>query len=241
MRNSTADSLIGVGVALLLMAAWLASLALWLTRDLADVPVALIAGGMAVQTFLHTGLFITAHDAMHRNVCPASRRINDALGRLATWLYALFSYRRLRAKHGRHHHHPVSGDDPDFHDDGHDRLLPWYVGFMREYVTGWQLFGMAVLYNVLLHGLGVAPANLNLLWVAPALASTVQLFYFGTYLPHRRPEGGYTDEHRASTNAYSPWLSFLTCYHFGYHWEHHQRPDVPWWRLPAVRRDHQSS
>ncbi|MBD3338449.1 MAG: beta-carotene ketolase, partial [Candidatus Lokiarchaeota archaeon] len=23
--------------------------------------------------------------------------------------------------------------------------------------------------------------------------------------------------------------------HFGYHWEHHEYPNIPWWRLPAVR------
>lgn len=27
-------------------------------------------------------------------------------------------------------------------------------------------------------------------------------------------------------------LSFLTCYYFGYHLEHHLYPNVPWWRLP---------
>jgi fatty acid desaturase len=23
----------------------------------------------------------------------------------------------------------------------------------------------------------------------------------------------------------------LTCYFFGYHWEHHEAPGIPWWQL----------
>ncbi|MDT8325299.1 MAG: fatty acid desaturase, partial [Bacteroidota bacterium] len=40
------------------------------------------------------------------------------------------------------------------------------------------------------------------------------------------------------SNDYGVLFSFLTCYHFGYHEEHHTRPGVPWWRLPAARREH---
>jgi beta-carotene ketolase (CrtW type) len=31
-------------------------------------------------------------------------------------------------------------------------------------------------------------------------------------------------------------VSLLTCFHFGYHHEHHDTPWVPWWKLPAQRR-----
>ena len=34
-----------------------------------------------------------------------------------------------------------------------------------------------------------------------------------------------------------PLVSFVSCYHFGYHWEHHVAPHVPWWRLPEARRN----
>ncbi|WP_208766779.1 fatty acid desaturase [Nostoc flagelliforme] len=27
----------------------------------------------------------------------------------------------------------------------------------------------------------------------------------------------------------------MSCYHFGYHQEHHEYPDVPWWKLPAYK------
>ena len=45
----------------------------------------------------------------------------------------------------------------------------------------------------------------------------------------------YDNPHRARSNGYPPWLSFLTCYHFGYHFEHHEYPYVPWWGLSSVR------
>jgi len=78
--------------------------------------------------------------------------------------------------------------------------------------------------------------NLLLFWVAPALLSTFQLFYFGTYLPHRLPAAGYDNMHRAVSSNYPVWLSLLTCFHFGYHLEHHVQPVVPWWRLPRLHR-----
>ncbi|MCC5658983.1 fatty acid desaturase [Nostoc sp. XA010] len=27
----------------------------------------------------------------------------------------------------------------------------------------------------------------------------------------------------------------MSCYYFGYHQEHHEYPDVPWWKLPAYK------
>ena len=37
--------------------------------------------------------------------------------------------------------------------------------------------------------------------------------------------------HRGQNRRERPvWLSFLTCYHFGYHLEHHRYPWVLWWR-----------
>jgi beta-carotene/zeaxanthin 4-ketolase len=191
---------------------------------------------VAAQTFLYTGLFITAHDAMHGTISPASPRINRALGALAVALYALFSFKKLQRAHRAHHRHPASADDPDFHDGHNDRFHRWYLRFMGHYLSPVQILGMAAIFNILLYLVGVNLANLILFWVVPALLSTIQLFYFGTVLPHRQPRQGYGDEHRAQSNDFGPLLSFLTCYHFGYHWEHHERPDLPWWALPRFRR-----
>ena len=65
----------------------------------------------------------------------------------------------------------------------------------------------------------------------------LQLFVVGTVLPHRRAEAC-GNRHRAESLALPPWLSLLACYHFGYHWEHHEYPQVPWFGLAGVRRQH---
>lgn len=226
----------GILAALGVICAWGLSLAWLLTRDLstlAVVDLAWILPGIALQTFLYTGLFITAHDAMHGIVTPENPRVNDALGSLAVVLYALFSFKKMRHHHHAHHATPGSvGEDPDFHDGEHPGFFAWYFNFLKNYVSFWQILGMAIVFNVLEHLLGLSAINLLVFWVAPALLSTFQLFYFGTYLPHRGDPG---NEHHARSNAYPPWLSFLTCYHFGYHLEHHEYPWCPWWALPDRR------
>jgi beta-carotene ketolase (CrtW type) len=229
-------SLVGVAIAVTILASWGLHLVVLLGWGASLLPTWLWPLSIGLQTFLHTGLFITAHDAMHGTVCPRHEGLNDALGRIAVVLYALFSYESLRREHWAHHDHPVTASDPDAADEGRAGWLAWYLDFMGTYLGVGQLIGMAVVYNVLMHGIGLSAMALNLFWVLPSLLSTLQLFTFGTYLPHRREDGTFRDEHRARSNDYAPWLSFLTCYHFGYHWEHHARPHLPWWRLPAYRR-----
>lgn len=188
------------------------------------------------QIFLWTGLFITAHDAMHGLIAPKYPKLNHAIGMLSTFLYAAFPYGKLKTAHMKHHEAP--GDptvDPDFHDGEHDNFFRWYFRFVGHYIGVVQIVIMAVVFNVLEHLVGISVWNLLMFWVAPAILSTFQLFFFGTYLPHRKAEGP-EDPHHARSNPYPPWLSFLTCYHFGYHREHHEWPYVPWWRLPAARK-----
>lgn len=229
-------SIKGLLAAAVIVGLWALSLGVLLTVEMAALPWWSVPLAVAWQTLLYTGLFITAHDAMHGTVTPDFPRLNDAIGRLAVTLYALFSYRRLRQEHFRHHDHPVSSEDPDFHGEDGAGFGQWYLRFMVTYLSVIQLLGMAAVFNLLQHLVGVALLNLVVFWVVPALASTVQLFYFGTYLPHRLPPQGHDEPHRATSNDYPPWLSLVTCFHFGYHREHHERPDLPWWRLPAYRK-----
>lgn len=224
----------GVLVAATILLAWGTLLAALLAAPLDGIPIALLVLGGLLQTLLYTGLFITAHDAMHGVVAPGRPRLNDAIGRLVTALYAAFPFDRLREKHHGHHRTPAEpGADPDYHDGRHPGFVRWYLHFVLTYVSWPQLLAMALVFNLLEHGAGVPAWRLLAFWVAPSLLSTLQLFLFGTWLPHRPHR--WRDAHRARSNAYAPWLSLLTCYHFGYHWEHHAFPWLPWWRLPEAR------
>ncbi len=226
----------GMLIALFVIATWAISLVASLHIAVAKFPA---LGSIAVipwLTFLYTGLFITAHDGMHGLIAPEHKRLNHFIGALCVLLYALFSFQRLKTEHRKHHAQPGSEKDPDYHDGEHGGFWRWYFHFMLTYVTWQQLVGMALAFNLMHHLLNIPISNLLFFWVAPSLLSTLQLFYFGTYLPHRKPKGGYRNEHRAESNNFSVLWSFVTCYHFGYHWEHHEYPYVPWWRLPAVRK-----
>jgi beta-carotene ketolase (CrtW type) len=235
-RDFGRDDALGLLSATLILGGWLGSLWILLSIEVTWANAWVVPAGVVLQTFLYTGVFITAHDAMHGTVAPASRRLNDAVGTLAVLMYALFSYEKLHEKHWEHHDHPASQHDPDYHDGEKEGFWAWYFNFLKNYVGVWQIVGMAVVFNVLHHLVGLSLLNLNVFWVAPAILSTLQLFYFGTYLPHREPDAGYADRHRAESNDFSVLWSFLSCYHFGYHWEHHEQPGTPWWRLPEVRR-----
>jgi len=192
-----------------------------------------------LSTFAYTGLFITAHDAMHGLVSPKYTRLNHAIGALALALFAAMPYKTLLRAHGHHHDTPSSHDDPDYHEGG--GYLRWYLGFVFEYATWTQFVVMAIIFNLLHHLLGVSLPVLWLFWILPQILSTLQLFTFGTFLPHRSGDYEGDGPTRTRTLHYPAWLSLLTCYHFGYHYEHHAWPFVPWWRLPEAYRIRKAS
>ncbi|HYO68452.1 MAG TPA: fatty acid desaturase, partial [Archangium sp.] len=111
---------------------------------------------------------------------------------------------------------------------------PWFATFMVRYTTWLQILVMAAKFNLLLL-LGVAQWRIVAFWVVPALLGTVQLFYFGTFLPHRRPDTPDMAPHHARSLPRNHLWAMLSCYFFGYHWEHHQSPSTPWWRLWKMR------
>ncbi len=231
------DGFRGIAAAFLIIGLWFGGLVIFLQLDTATVPWYVIVGAILIQTFLYTGLFITAHDAMHGVVYPSNLRINNFIGRTAVFLYALFSYDMLHTKHWDHHRYPATEKDPDYHDGRNPGFFSWYFKFMTGYLKWWQILGMAVIFNILHLALNVGVINLLLFWALPAIASTWQLFYFGTFLPHREPGGGHSNRHNSTSNDYPVLMSFLTCYHFGYHLEHHEFPYVQWWKLPKVRKN----
>ncbi|MGK7909562.1 MAG: fatty acid desaturase [Synechococcus sp.] len=224
-------------------ASWIASLLWMLSWDMARCSAIALVLGILVRMFLHTGLFAIAHDAMHDNVLPNQPEKNRRVGRLALGLYGLFSYDTFRELHWRHHCFPAQARDPDYHNDSGEgsvwNAVCWYCRFVATYLNAWQIVligtGISLLAPVLVFGIGVSPLNILLFWVLPWCLSSIQLFVFGTYLPHRMSDGS-NIPHAAQSFYLPEFWSLLACYHFGYHWEHHAYPDIPWYRLPQVVR-----
>lgn len=224
----------GLLIACCIFSLWAISLGILLRVAIDRLPVWVIPLAMLWQMFLYTGLFITAHDAMHGAVYPKHPKLNHFIGALSVLCYGAFSYRELLSNHWLHHHFPASDRDPDFHDGEHQNIFLWYFRFMRKY-WGWkQFFALSAVFQFAHCLLGISQFNLALFWVIPPILSSVQLFYFGTFLTHREPKTGYTNSHRAETLSLPKFWSFVTCYHFGYHQEHHAYPHVAWWQLPSV-------
>jgi beta-carotene/zeaxanthin 4-ketolase len=182
-----------------------------------------------VQTFLYTGLFITAHDAMHGAISK-NKTINNTFGNIATFLFAGMSYKKLRKNHGLHHKAPASAEDPDFYTRSQNFWIWWGV-FMWRYLTIWQLIIMAAAYNVFIHLLGLNEIRVLVLWAFPAILGTLQLFWVGVWWPHREPHLPHMMPHRARSQHKNHLWALISCYFFGYHWEHHEDQYIPWWKL----------
>lgn len=230
----------GLIIALVIIALWCGHL--WWT--LLHAPMAgasalewlLVAMHVLVQGYLSTGLFITAHDAIHGTVSPR-KGINTAIGTLAAFLFAGLSYRRLSVNHHLHHAHPADDhDDPDYHSS--NSYVPWFVAFMRHYASWSQFIIMGVAFNVL--KLWIPEPRLWVYWIIPAFLGAFQLFTIGTYLPHRKPHT-HDMPHNARSMRLNHVLAMLSCYFFGYHTEHHLSPGTPWWRLWRVKEQRQGA
>ncbi|MDB9524521.1 fatty acid desaturase [Oscillatoria sp. CS-180] len=236
-------SLSGLAVAVFIIFSWGATLAVSLKIDVSHTSVVLVGFTVLLRTFLHTGLFVTAHEAIH-GVITRNRSIDDVIGSVTAILYAFLLYQKLAKNHRLHHRFPTSEGDPDFCQDNPQNPFLWYVSFMRRYQDGKQFsilfWGMTVVFwgLMLLH---VPTENLILFLVLPIFLSSLQLFWFGIYLPHRPLSQGYRDRHCARSIPYPPFWSLLSCYNFGYHWEHHQYPNLAWYQLASVRAENTNS
>ena len=122
---------------------------------------------MLAIMFLYTGLFITAHDAMHRTLMPRDPLWNNILGRIVVFIFALFSYAKLLEKHREHHEHPATMEDPDYHNGKHAGFIAWYGHFMTEYMTWTQLLGMGTVFCILWLVFGADPQNVFLFGLFP--------------------------------------------------------------------------
>lgn len=226
---------VGIILALTIIELWAGFTLFILSLEIPQLSTAKLVAIVGCQTFLYTGLFITGHEAIHGLICPYYLKLNHGIGAFAVLLYAAFPYRKLLIRHWQHHSHPATSLDPDFHDGNHDGFWAWYCHFLRRYWNWTQFVSFSAILALISYGLHVPMLNLLLFVLVPLTLSSVQLFYFGTFLPHQKPSKGYHYPHCARSNSFPVVLSFLTCYHFGYHLEHHQYPTVPWWQLPKMR------
>jgi len=220
---------LGVLIGSFLILAWFVSLYYLLQWNI-DYSSGLTYLAVILQTHLYTGLFITAHDAMHGTVSKR-KSINSFFGRITAALFAFNFYDQLIKKHHMHHRFAASDHDPDYHESGNFWI--WYGNFIKNYVSIKQLLLVTVTLQVL--NLFFPMENLLLFWVLPSILSTSQLFYFGTYLPHKDGHHNH-NKHRSRSLIKNHLWAFFSCYFFGYHYEHHDAPGVPWWRLWQIKQ-----
>ena len=160
--------------------------------------------------------------AMHHTVSK-NTKVNNIIGTIATGLFAFNYYPRLLKKHHEHHRFVATDKDPDFH---HGNFWVWYFNFAKNYITVIQIVLMAITYNIL--KLIFPIENVIFYWMIPSVVATFQLFYFGTYLPHRHAPD---NKHHSRSQSKNHVWAFISCYFFGYHYEHHDSPNTPWWKL----------
>jgi sphingolipid delta-4 desaturase len=211
----------------------------WATTALA----ALLLGAI----FNHA-LFVLIHDITHYN-CFASKRMNDICAIYANLPQIIPSAIGFRIYHRDHHHFLGDGtNDPDiptvmeikFNTNVITRLLyiflmPMFYG-LRPYfkapkpISKWELINIiaCLIYSIAIYYIfGIKP-----------LLYLILCTYFGLSI---HPVGAHViAEHYEfskgqDTYSYYGWINYLN-FNMGYHIEHHDFPNIPWSRLPEVRK-----
>lgn len=138
----------GLPIALAIVGGWATHLSLLLSADIASLSPVLLIGCILLQTFLNTGLFITAHDAIHGLVFPECPSVNGRFGHFCAMAYAALPYQTLAVKHLDHHRYSMSAADPDFYAPDATgesaNFWAWYLHFISQYWTIKQLFQLAI-------------------------------------------------------------------------------------------------
>jgi len=168
---------------------------------------------------------------MHGNI-SINKNINYFAGTVCSFLFAGLSYKKLLRNHWNHHSNPGTKEDPDFYTESRNFFI-WWVVFLKRYITVIQLIIMATAFNLL--KIFFNESSVWIFFIFTAILSTFQLFFFGTYLPHRKPHTHRMLPHNSRTQKRNHVWAMLTCYFFGYHSEHHSYPKTPWWQMYKLK------
>jgi beta-carotene ketolase (CrtW type) len=224
--------------ATLICLAWFITLVISMLIDLHVWSSSAILGFVLLRSFLHTGLFIVAHDSMHQSLAPLNEKLNNNIGRLCLFLYAGLSYKSCSKNHRLHHNYPESTADPDFYSSQNPKPIDWYFRFLSNYLDGKQFCMLLLVWLFILQLTSLvnpnAIENVVIFCPLPLIISSIQLFLVGTCLPHQ-PSQKEPGRLLPRSLSLHPLISFAACYHFGYHLEHHLSPSTPWFELPNLR------
>ena len=243
MQNDLkANSLYGLAITLTIVFLWLTTYISVVKLPLENIYWTIGFALLFLRVFAYTGLFIIAHDSMHQSLAPSYPKLNHQIGRCALALYAGLLFDVCKLNHISHHNDPESEHDPDYCVRTSDNPISWYCGFMFNYLSASQILRLSLVLLVCYAPLQFFSEDpllkLIIFCVIPLFLSSIQLFLFGTWLPHRKSK--YADQTPRSL-ALHPLISLAACYHFGYHREHHSFPHIPWFRLPLLRRQYLKS
>jgi sphingolipid delta-4 desaturase len=208
--------------------------------------VALVA--LLIGAIFNHALFVLIHDITHYN-CFASKRMNDICAIFANLPQIIPSAIGFRIYHRDHHH--FLGDsinDPDIPTVMEIKLnrnvltrllyiilMPLFYG-LRPYfkapkpVSLWERINIAACAVYIL--------GIYSIFGGKALVYLILCTYFGLSI---HPVGAHViAEHYEfskgqDTYSYYGWINYLN-FNMGYHIEHHDFPNIPWSRLPEVRK-----
>ena len=220
----------GLVYAMAIFMSWLAILLLATRLEIGQVGFGVIVAFVFLKAFLNTGLFIVAHDSMHNTLSPGWPLANKSVGAIALLVYAGLDFSSCQRKHLLHHKSPESSVDPDYRPYAKANYLNWFMAFLRSYLSSRSIFFLFSGWVALCSISKSSCESVAVFSVLPLILSSLQLFTFGVWMPHR--PGGENDAPTPRSSNLPPLIALIACYNFGYHHEHHENPFIPWYVLP---------
>lgn len=255
LRVDSSDEAWNLGYIALSWAAVAGSVALfWKRRTPATALVA-----MAVISSRQQALLNVEHDAIHRSL-TRNRKLNDALGLVASAAPCGSAFRSTRAQHLRHHRFLNTPDDPDsvLHQGPH---LETRKGLLRHLVEGYTgIYGVKTMQRreswvdeetsrkdkrdlaLVQAGLWAIFTRFTawwtypLLWLAPLGTITSGAVVVRNYVDHAlvgEELEAYPDR-RVSVDAQPVEGAYVSPYNMNWHAEHHLFPWIPAKKLPEA-------